>query len=202
MFTGIVKAMGRVNAVGGGAGTRRLTLATCGLLTAGWRVGDSVSVAGVCLTVAALGDGSFDAELSGETARLTTLGRVGAGARVNLEPAVVASDALGGHLVTGHVDGLARALSVEDSGGSLTAMIEAPEGLARYLARKGSVALDGVSLTVAAVDGARFRIDVVPATRGATTLGALAPGQELNIEVDLVARYVERLLGNLSRGGA
>jgi riboflavin synthase len=198
MFTGIVKAIGRITAIGGDGATR-VSVETGRLPTAGWRIGDSVAVSGVCLTVVALADGRFDAELSGETARRTTLGRIAAGARVNLEPAVAAHEALGGHLVTGHVDGLAHVRAVEEEGESLRASIEAPADLARYLARKGSVTLDGVSLTVGAVDGATFRIDVVPHTRAATTLGALATGQALNLEVDLVARYLERLLEARSR---
>jgi riboflavin synthase len=198
MFTGIVKAMGRISAVGGN-GTARLSIETGGLSTAGWRVGDSVAVSGVCLTVVALADGRFDAELSGETARRTTLGRVATGARVNLEPAVAAHEALGGHLVTGHVDGLAHVRAVEEEGAALRASIEAPAELARYLASKGSVTLDGVSMTVGKVDGSVFAIDVVPHTRAATTLGSLATGQALNLEVDLVARYLERLLEARSR---
>jgi riboflavin synthase len=198
MFTGIVKAIGRIAAVGGNGATR-LTVETGQLSTSAWRVGDSIAVSGVCLTVIALTDGRFDAELSGETAQRTTLGRVAAGAHVNLEPAVAAHEALGGHLVTGHVDGLAHVRAVEEEGASLRASIEAPAGLARYLARKGSVTLDGVSLTVGTVDGAVFRIDVVPHTRAATTLGSLATGQALNLEVDLVARYLERLLEARSR---
>lgn len=198
MFTGIVKAVGRIAATGGEP--RRLSIETGGLAIAGWRIGDSVAVSGVCLTVVALGDGRFDAELSGETARCTTLGAMGAGASVNLEPAVAAADALGGHFVTGHVDGVARVRGVEPAAGAMRASIEAPAGLARYLARKGSVALDGVSLTVSDVDGAVFRVDVVPHTLAATTLGALARGQALNIEIDLLARYLERLLE--ARGSA
>lgn len=193
MFTGIVKGIGRIAAAGDGE-PRRLSIETRGLSTAGWRVGDSIAVSGVCLTVVALGDGRFDAELSGETARRTTLGTIRAGASVNLEPAVTAAEALGGHFVMGHVDGIARVRDVEEAAGAIQASIEAPAGLARYLARKGSVALDGVSLTVGDVEDAMFRIDVVPHTRTATTLGAIALGQSLNIEIDLIARYLERLL--------
>jgi riboflavin synthase len=195
MFTGIVQAVGRVAELGAGAGgTRRLAIDTGGLPTAGWRQGDSIAVAGVCLTVTSLADGRFAAELSGETLERTKLGRLAAGDAVNLEPALRASDALGGHFVTGHVDGVARVRDRREAGGALHATIEAPAAHARFIAEKGSVALDGVSLTVGRVAGGAFEIDLVPHTRAATTLGALAPGLELNLEIDLVARYVDRLL--------
>lgn len=200
MFTGIVQAVGRVAAAGEGpAGSRRLVIDTGGLVTAGWRRGDSVAVAGVCLTVVALADGRFEADLSGETLARTTLGRLAAGDPVNLEPALRAADPLGGHLVTGHVDGVARVGDCREAGGALHATVEAPAALARFVAEKGSVALDGVSLTVGRVDGARFEIDLVPHTRAVTTLGALAPGLPLNLEVDLVARYLDRLLEGRTR---
>jgi len=195
MFTGIVQAIGRVATVGAGAGgARRLAFETGGLATADWQRGDSVAVSGACLTVVALGDGRFEAELSGETLARTTLGRLAAGDPVNLEPALRAADALGGHLVTGHVDGVARVLDCREAGGALHAVVEAPAALARFIAEKGSVALDGVSLTVGRVSGDAFAIDLVPHTRAVTTLGTLAPGRELNLEVDLVARYLDRLL--------
>jgi riboflavin synthase len=194
MFTGIVQAVGRVVSVGAGSGTRRIAIDTGGLVTGGWQRGDSVAVAGVCLTVVALADGRFEAELSGETLARTTLGRLAAGDAVNLEPALRASDALGGHLVTGHVDGVARVRDCREAGGALHATISTQPGPARFIAEKGSVALDGVSLTVGRVAGCEFGIDLVPHTRTVTTLGALAPGLELNLEVDLVARYLGRLL--------
>jgi riboflavin synthase len=195
MFTGIVQAVGRVAECGtGSGGTRRLAIDTGGLPTAGWRHGDSIAVAGVCLTVTSLADGRFTAELSGETLARTTLGRLATGDAVNLEPALRANDALGGHFVTGHVDGVARVRDCREAGGALHATIEAPAALARFIAEKGSVALDGVSLTVGRVAGVAFEIDLVPHTRAVTTLGALAPGLELNLEIDLVARYLDRLL--------
>jgi riboflavin synthase len=198
MFTGIVKSVGRVASIRGG-GVRRIAIETGGLPTAAWRVGDSVAVSGVCLTVVALADGRFEAELTGETLARTTLGRLAPGGAVNLEPAVGAGDALGGHLVTGHVDGVATVRDCREEGGALKATIEAPAALARFIAEKGSVALDGVSLTVGRVTGAAFGVDLVPHTRAATTLGSLAAGQALNLEVDLVARYLDRLLD--ARGG-
>jgi len=201
MFTGIVKSVGRVALVGSGSGgSRRLAIDTGGLATDGWQRGDSIAVAGVCLTAVSIADGRFEAELSGETLARTTLGRLAAGSAVNLEPALRASDALGGHLVTGHVDGVARVRDCRDEGGVLTATIDAPDVLARFIAAKGSVALDGVSLTVGQVTGAAFVIDLVPHTRAVTTLGDLTPGRELNLEVDLVARYLARLIE--TRSGA
>jgi len=194
MFTGIVKGVGRIARVDGGSDARRLVIETGRLATGDWQVGDSVAVAGVCLTIAALDAGRFDADLSGETLRRTTLGGLGAGSRVNLEPAVLASAALGGHLVTGHVDGIAHVGEVVESAGLLRATIEAPPELARFIARKGSVTLDGASLTVGEVSGATFAVDIVPHTRTVTTLGTLAAGDSLNLEVDLVARYLDRLL--------
>jgi riboflavin synthase len=201
MFTGLVQAVGRVASVGeGSGGACRLAIDTGGLGTGRWRLGDSVAVAGVCLTVVTLADGRFEAELSEETRSRTTLGRLRAGDVVNLEAALSASDALGGHFVTGHVDGVARVLDCREAGGSLHAAIEVPPALARFVAEKGSVALDGVSLTVGRVAGAAFEIDLVPHTRSATTLGALGPGLALNLEVDLVARYLDRLLEARGRG--
>jgi riboflavin synthase len=193
MFTGIVKSMGRVAAVREGA-ARRLAIDTGGLATAGWKAGDSIAVSGVCLTLVAVGDGRFEAELSGETVGRTTLGRLAAGDRVNLEPALGAADAIGGHLVTGHVDGVASVRDCSEEGGALRATVEAPAALARFIAEKGSIALDGVSLTVNRVDGCEFGVDLVPHTRAVTTLGELAAGRALNLEVDLVARYLDRLL--------
>jgi riboflavin synthase len=185
--------MGRVAAVREGA-ARRLAIDTGGLATAGWKAGDSIAVSGVCLTLVAVGDGRFEAELSGETVGRTTLGRLAAGDRVNLEPALGAADAIGGHLVTGHVDGVASVRDCSEEGGSLRATVEAPAALARFIAEKGSIALDGVSLTVNRIEGRAFGVDLVPHTRAVTTLGELAAGRLLNLEVDLVARYLDRLL--------
>jgi riboflavin synthase len=136
---------------------------------------------------------AFVADVSAETLNVTTLGGKQAGARVNLEPALRAGDSLGGHWVSGHVDGIAEVLSTVEDARSLRVELAAPRELARYIARKGSVTLDGVSLTVNAVDGARFSINLIPHTLEVTTLGALARGSRLNLEIDLLARYVERL---------
>lgn len=194
MFTGIVQLVGTVAAIGGSAGAGRLSIETGGLATAGWKIGDSVAVSGVCLTLVAIAAGRFEAELSRETLARTTLGHLVPGAAVNLEPALAASAALGGHLVTGHVDGVATVRDFREEGKSLHATIEAPAGLARFIAEKGSVALDGVSLSVGRVASSTFGVDLVPHTRAVTTLGSLAAGQSLNLEVDLIARYLDRLL--------
>jgi riboflavin synthase len=194
MFTGIVTALGRVAAVRASGDARRLAIETGTQVVGGWRIGDSVAVSGVCLTVAAVQENRFDADLSGETVSRTTLGQLEPGSAVNLEPALPAAGALGGHLVTGHVDGVATVREAREEGGSISAEVEAPAALSRFIAEKGSVTLDGVSLTVGRVAGARFGITLVPHTRTATTLGALAAGRRLNLEVDLVARYLDRLL--------
>jgi riboflavin synthase len=136
----------------------------------------------------------FEADLSRETLGLTTLGKLAVGAPVNLEPALRAGDALGGHLVSGHVDGVATVVSATADARSTRLVIEVPEQLARFIARKGSVTVDGVSLTVNEVDGTRFGVNLIPHTRDVTTLGNLVPGTAVNLEIDPVARYVERLL--------
>jgi len=153
-------------------------------------VGDSVSVAGVCLSAVAAENGSLVFDVVPETLRRSTLGRLGESARVNVEPALRAGEPLGGHFVQGHVDGVARVRTVTEEGFEL----EAPADLLRYCVEKGSVAVEGVSLTVAALGEEAFTIALVPHTREATTLGALAPGDEVNLEVDVLAKYVERLL--------
>lgn len=196
MFTGIVQEIGEIRRSEVRGGDRRMEIACATIGGERLELGASVSVDGVCLTVAAHGAGSFFADVSGETLSVTTLGAKHEGARVNLEPALRAGDALGGHWVSGHVDGLAEVLSTREDGRSLRVELSAPAALARYIARKGSVTLDGVSLTVNEVDGARFTINLIPHTLEVTTLGKLAPGAKLNLEIDLLARYVERLSGN------
>lgn len=201
MFTGIVLEIGEIRrsetrAGASGASDRRIEIACATIPRERLELGASVSVDGVCLTVAAQGAGSFFADVSGETLAVTTLGAKRDGARVNLEPALRAGDALGGHWVSGHVDGLAEVLSSRGDARSLRVELAAPAALARYIARKGSVTLDGVSLTVNDVEGARFTINLVPHTLEVTTLGSLAAGARLNLEIDVLARYVERLSGH------
>jgi riboflavin synthase len=198
MFTGIIQEIGRIRRVESRVGAeggedRRLEVAFQGIDRERLRLGDSISVDGVCLTVAGLRDGSFVADVSGETLRVTTLGAKLPDARVNLEPALRAGDSLGGHWVSGHVDGIAQVLSVAEDARSRRVEVDAPRELARYIARKGSVTLDGVSLTVNDVSGTRFGVNLIPHTLEVTTLGAVAAGSRLNLEIDLLARYVERL---------
>jgi riboflavin synthase len=194
VFTGIVAAVGKLESVREAAGTRRFEFATSSLSTEGLRTGDSVAVSGVCLTLVEVREGRFAAELSAETLARTTLGALAPGGTVNLEPALAAGAPLGGHLVAGHVDGIAMVREVRPDGATLTAVVEAPAPLARFIAEKGSVTLDGVSLTVGRVAGASFEVTLVPHTLSMTTLAGLVAGRALNLEVDLVARYLDRLL--------
>jgi riboflavin synthase len=190
MFTGLIEAVGRVASVTTeDSGARLRVVASLGVLA----IGESVSVSGACLTVTSITADLFEADLTSETLERTTLGRLTTGARVNLERALVAGARLGGHLVSGHVDGRARVVSITPEGDARLVKVECPPGLSRYVAEKGSVALDGVSLTVNAVSGNVFSLMLIPHTLAVTTLGELAVGTELNLEVDLVARYVERL---------
>jgi riboflavin synthase len=193
MFTGIVRAIGRVHEVRDRGGDVELVVDADGLDLAGTHLGDSIAISGACLTVTRLyGDGcAFD--VSRETLEKTTLGALRAGDRVNLEPALRAGDPLGGHYVTGHVDGLARVVDESADARSWRVRFEVPAPLARYIAPKGSVTIDGVSLTVNEVEGRVFGVNLIPHTREVTTLGQLKPGQAVNLEVDIIARYVERL---------
>jgi riboflavin synthase len=194
MFTGIVRGIGRIVSARNADGALELAVDTGGLATGGWHAGDSICVAGVCLTAARIDAGSFAACVSRETLSCTTLGSLAPGDPVNLEPALAAGEPLGGHQVTGHVDGVARVAGADADAGSLRLTIEVPPALVRYLARKGSVTLDGVSLTVNELADDRFGVNLVPHTRAITTLGAARVGQAVNLEVDVLARYLERLL--------
>ncbi len=194
MFTGIVRAIGTIVSATRTDGMLELTIDTGDLATDGWRTGDSLCVAGVCLTAVRVEAGQFTASLSRETLERTTLGSLVPGAAVNLEPALAAGDPLGGHYVTGHVDGVAKVVGLGEDAGSLGLSIDVPPQLAQYLAPRGSVTVDGVSLTVNTADGSVFEVNLVPHTRTVTTLGALEAGQAVNLEVDILARYLERLL--------
>jgi len=194
MFTGIVKALGRVAASEASGGGRRFVIESDAVGGFGLQPGDSVAVSGVCLTALEPEPGSFAADVSPETLNLTTLGALAVESSVNLEPALKAGDALGGHMVSGHVDGMATLVDVEPTGDNRVLRFEAPRTLARYIATKGSVTLDGVSLTVNRIDVQRFELNLIPHTLEVTTLGRLAPGDRVNLEVDLIARYLERLL--------
>ena len=196
MFTGIVQDLGRVASREMRGVDARLVIATQKLDLASTAIGDSISVQGVCLTVTALTPDSFTADVSHETLSLTTLGELDVGSTVNLEPALRAGDRLGGHLVSGHVDGIAQVVSTGSDGDSLRVKVAVPADLARYIARKGSVTLDGVSLTVNEVESVTFGVNLIPHTQLVTTLGKLRAGARVNLEVDQMARYAERLLAS------
>jgi riboflavin synthase len=194
VFTGIVQDVGRILALETRGGDARLTVGVDRLDLSHTAIGDSIAVAGVCLTAVSLEARAFSADVSHETLTITTIGAWRVGRRVNLEPALRAGDALGGHLVSGHVDGVAEVRARFEQARSQRFRIQVPASLARYLARKGSVALDGVSLTVNDVGQQEFEVNLIPHTLAVTTLGELAVGDGVNIEIDLMARYAERLL--------
>lgn len=191
MFTGIVTDVGRVRAVRDTNRDRRFEIETAFDLST-VDLGASISHAGCCLTVIDKGEGWFAVEVSGETLSRTTLGRWSAGARINLERAARAGDELGGHIVSGHVDGVGAVLSIEPEGGSHRIRIRAPRPLHRYIAPKGSVAVEGVSLTVNEVEDDVFGVNIIPHTWEVTTLGQLKAGDPVNIEIDMLARYLAR----------
>jgi len=194
LFTGIVQDLGRVASLEQRGGDVRMVIRCQQLDPSKWAIGDSICVQGCCLTAIEFVDRTFAADVSRETLSLTTLGELRPGAAVNLEPSLRAGDALGGHLVSGHVDGVARIDSISGDARSQRLRISLPQELARYIARKGSVAVDGVSLTVNEVEGSVFGVNIIPHTQAVTTLGTLAVGSRVNLEVDQVARYLERLL--------
>lgn len=196
MFTGIVQDVGRVVSRETRGGDVRIVIAFDQLEPSGIHVGDSICVQGCCLTAVELRDRSFAADMSRETLSLTTLGNLTAGSPVNLEPSLRAGDPLGGHLVSGHVDGVGQITAISGDARSTRIEIAVPSTLSRYIASKGSVAIDGVSLTVNEVRGATFGINLIPHTQAVTTLGALRVGTQVNVEVDQIARYVERLLAD------
>lgn len=195
MFTGIVQDVGRVRVIEPSGGDVRLVIEVDRLEMAGIGIGDSICVQGCCLTATELPGRAFAADVSRETLSLTTLGDFRPGTRVNLEPSLKAGDALGGHLVSGHVDGVATIVDISEDARSQRIRVRVPHELSRYIARKGSVAVDGVSLTVNEVEGDVFGVNIIPHTQAVTTLGSLVPGARVNLEIDQVARYVERLLG-------
>jgi len=193
MFTGIIVATGRLTAIAETSGDLVLAI-DAGPLAERLGIGDSVSVQGVCLTVTALEQSTFHADVSRETMAKTTLGALGRGSRVNLEAALRAGDALGGHMVSGHVDAVGRLTEAHQDGRSWRMQFELPAALMRYVAPKGSICIDGVSLTVNQVGGRLFDVNIIPHTYEVTTLGELVVDAGVNIEVDLIARYIDRLL--------
>jgi riboflavin synthase len=194
MFTGIIQAIGHLQQSQPRSGDVRLTINTGNLPLAGVALGDSIAVNGVCLTAVELARQSFAADVSRETLALTTLGSLSSGSRVNLEPALTLATPLGGHLVSGHVDGIGTILERHADARSWRLRIEAPAELARYIAPKGSICIDGTSLTVNRIDGAVFELNIVPHTIAHTISGEYQVGSRVNLEVDLIARYLERLL--------
>ena len=196
MFTGIVREIGTVDAVERDEAGARLRIR--GEVADELSPGDSVSVNGVCLTAATAGDGVFAADVMNQTLSLTTLGTLEREGRVNLEPAVRAGEPLGGHLVQGHVDGTGHVTSVSEDGLARRVAVAVGENLLRYVAERGSVAIDGVSLTVAGITAGGLEVSLIPETLERTTLGDLREGSEVNVEVDVVARYAERLVQGLN----
>jgi riboflavin synthase len=192
MFTGIVREIGVVDRID--AGDQGVRLAIGAEFAGELREGDSIAVEGVCLTATAVRADGFEADVMNQTLRLTTLGELERGARVNLEPALRAGEPLGGHIVQGHVDGVGEVVSVADDGFARRVSVRAPDGLERYLVEHGSVAVAGVSLTVAELDGDSFGVSLIPETLVRSTLGSVGEGGRVNLELDVVARYVERLL--------
>lgn len=193
MFTGIVQSVGIIRVIEPGAGDVTIEVQTPAMSLESVAAGDSIAVNGVCLTVTGMDSGAFRADVSRETLAMTTLGRWEPGTRVNLEKALLAGQPLGGPYVTGHVDGVGRVIGRRDDARSIRVEFEVPAPLAKYVARKGSVCVDGVSLTVNGVSGPRFDVNLVPHTLEVTILGDYQPGTAVNIEVDIIARYLERL---------
>jgi riboflavin synthase len=198
VFTGIVQDVGRVQVLEPRGGDVHMVIEFDRLDLAGIRIGDSICVQGCCLTATELLGRAFAADVSRESLNLTTLGDLRPGTPVNLEPSLKAGDSLGGHLVSGHVDGVGSITAISGDARSQRLKVAVPPELARYIARKGSVAVDGVSLTINEVDGNVFGVNIIPHTQSVTTLGRLVVGTRVNLEIDQVARYVERLLSTFT----
>jgi riboflavin synthase len=194
MFTGIVQGIGAVRAIVPRGGDVTLVFDTGSVSLGGIERGGSIAVNGVCLTATQFDDSTFHADVSRETLTLTTLGECVVGTPVNVEKALLAGQAMGGHYVTGHVDGVGQLVARHDDARSVRMEFQVPAELARYVARKGSICIDGVSLTVNGASGDRFDVNLVPHTLEVTTLGRLQPGSRVNLEVDIIARYVERMM--------
>ncbi len=195
MFTGIVQSVGRIRSVEKRGADARVAIDAAALGLDDVGIGDSIAVAGVCLTVVALDAAGFAADVSPETLSRTTLGALTAGDPINLEKSLRLADRLGGHLVAGHVDGVGKVVAVHEDGAAQRWTFSAPAALAPYIAVKGSISIDGTSLTINDVDGNTFGVTLIPHTLTVTTFGARKPGDAVNLEVDLVARYVERMYG-------
>jgi riboflavin synthase len=197
MFTGIIETTATVESLQRLQSEWRLVVGSGELDLADLQIGDSIAVSGCCLTVVELSVDSFAADVSGETMNCTTLGSLKPGSRVNLEKAMLATSRFGGHIVSGHIDGVGKLVGSTADGGSIRMEFDAPIALAKYIAAKGSICIDGASLTVNEVSGATFTINVIPHTQTETTIGDYVVGRGVNLEVDLVARYLERLMQKL-----
>ncbi len=195
MFTGIIKAKGSITAMQQQGGDVRMTVSSDGLPWSDFEIGESISVNGVCLTAVALHDNGFDTDVSVETLDVTALGDLTTGSEVNLEPALGVGERLGGHLVSGHVDCVGSVTSRSADARSIRLAIEIPAEYSRYIAKKGSVCVDGVSLTINEVSGNTFESNIIPHTADTTIIDGYAVGTAVNVEVDMLARYIERLLG-------
>ncbi|OGW37245.1 MAG: riboflavin synthase subunit alpha [Nitrospirae bacterium GWD2_57_9] len=200
MFTGIIEEMGSVKSFKREAGAARLMISASSVLS-GTAIGDSICVNGVCLTVVDMTAGDFSADVAVETLNVTNLGELKIGARVNLERALQLSARIGGHLVSGHVDATGRIRSRREEGNGWRIFIEAGDAVLRYVIKKGSIAIDGISLTVAELDKSGFSIAMIPHTAKLTTLGFKSVGDSVNLEVDIIGKYVERLLSGRIEGG-
>jgi riboflavin synthase len=194
MFTGIVEDLGEIEAVEDQGDSARLRVRSAKIVEDAHN-GDSIAVNGVCLTITSFDEKSFVADVMGETLRLTSLKGIASGTRVNLERAVKVSDRLGGHLVQGHVDGTGTVISRDPQEHWEVVRIQVPQDVSRYIAHKGSITVDGISLTVSGVQDNWFEVSLIPETLGRTTLGFKQPGEAVNLEVDVIAKYVEKMLG-------
>jgi len=200
VFTGIIKAQGDIASIERRGGDVRLSVRAGDMPFSSYEVGDSIAVNGVCLTAISLRDDGFDTDVSVETLNVTSLGNLQVGDAVNLEPALAFGDRLGGHLVSGHVDCLGKVAGIEKDARSIRLTISIDAEFARYVAKKGSITVDGVSLTVNDVKGNSFDVNIIPHTAEATIIGKYITDTSVNIEVDLLARYIERLLGKEDGG--
>ncbi len=194
MFTGIIKAKGTITSMQRRSGDVRMTVSSPDMPWSDYEIGESIAVSGVCLTAVALHEDGFDTDVSNETLSVTALASIGEGSSVNLEPAMAVGERLGRHIVSGHVDCVGKVLSVDEDARSMRLKLEMPREYARYVAKKGSICIDGVSLTINEVSGNTFEVNIIPHTADVTTIGEYATGSLVNIEVDLLARYLERML--------
>lgn len=202
MFTGIIQTLGKLESMEQRGGDVRLRVALNGMADEQFAIGDSIAVNGVCLTAIEKPTTHLVADVSRETLSLTTLGELGVGDLVNLEPAMQVGDRIGGHLVSGHVDGMGKLIEAKEDARSWRLVFEAPQEISHYIARKGSICIDGISLTVNGVEGNRFDVNILPHTWGQTNLHTKTAGDPVNLEVDVIARYLERLLqaGDVANG--